>query len=145
MDEHLFKHMFRGKGAEIPIKYHSRQQWWQPLKYFFMITQYIRYTELLKYARKPRANHIPKVIPFSVVHKSIYVSLVDSKTRKRKEKSFIPDDPEPWVIRGGICGEMQVWWRWPILCGVKPMCESVFVWQACQLFVIVIVSCFKTF
>ena len=33
---------------------------------------------------------------------------VDSKTKKRKDKSFIPDDPEPWVIRGGICGEMQV-------------------------------------
>ncbi|CAB4033881.1 O- case-like [Paramuricea clavata] len=32
---------------------------------------------------------------------------LDSKTKKRKEKSFIPDDPEPWVIRGGICGEMQ--------------------------------------
>ncbi len=33
---------------------------------------------------------------------------LDSKTKKRKETSFIPDDPEPWVIRGGICGEMQV-------------------------------------
>jgi hypothetical protein len=35
-------------------------------------------------------------------------TFLDSKTKKRKEKSFIPDDPEPWVIRGGICGEMQV-------------------------------------
>lgn len=39
-----------------------------------------------------------------------FVNWLSTKNKRRKQKgqSFYPEDPEPWVFRGGLCGELQV-------------------------------------
>ena len=39
-----------------------------------------------------------------------FVSWLSTKNKKKKQKeqSFFPEDPEAWVFRGGLCGELQV-------------------------------------
>ena len=39
-----------------------------------------------------------------------FVNWLSTKNKRKKEKgqSFYPEDPEPWVFRGGLCGELQV-------------------------------------
>lgn len=40
-----------------------------------------------------------------------FVNWLSTKNKRKKQKgqSFFPEDPEPWVFRGGLCGELQVW------------------------------------
>lgn len=39
-----------------------------------------------------------------------FVNWLSTKNKRKKQKgqSFYPEDPEPWVFRGGLCGELQV-------------------------------------
>ena len=39
-----------------------------------------------------------------------FVNWLSTKNKRKKQKgqSFFPEDPEPWVFRGGLCGELQV-------------------------------------
>ena len=41
-----------------------------------------------------------------------FVNWLSTKNNRKKQKgqSFYPEDPEPWVFRGGLCGELQVCW-----------------------------------
>ncbi|XP_068710020.1 protein O-GlcNAcase-like [Montipora foliosa] len=38
-----------------------------------------------------------------------FVNWLSTKNKRKKQKgqSFFPEDPEPWVFRGGLCGELQ--------------------------------------
>lgn len=37
-----------------------------------------------------------------------FITWLGSKSKKKKQKSgFFPEDPEPWVFRGGICADLQ--------------------------------------
>ncbi|XP_032220534.1 protein O-GlcNAcase [Nematostella vectensis] len=37
-----------------------------------------------------------------------FVTWLNSKSRLKKQRpNFYPEDPEPWVFRGGLCGELQ--------------------------------------
>lgn len=48
-----------------------------------------------------------------------FVNWLSTKNKRKKQKgqSFYPEDPEPWVFRGGLCGELQV------CCTVRCMCS----------------------
>ena len=38
-----------------------------------------------------------------------FITWLGSKNKKKKQKTgFYPEDPEPWVFRGGICADLQV-------------------------------------
>jgi len=45
----------------------------------------------------------------SVLLLDTFINWLNSKSRVRKQRpNFFPADPEPWVFRGGLCGELQV-------------------------------------
>ena len=37
-----------------------------------------------------------------------FVTWLDSRSKKKQQWPFLADDPEPWLFRGGLCGELQV-------------------------------------
>ena len=41
-----------------------------------------------------------------------FIAWLSSKNRQKKQKDqiFYTEEPEPWVFRGGLCGELQVWY-----------------------------------
>ncbi|KXJ25366.1 Protein O-GlcNAcase [Exaiptasia diaphana] len=44
----------------------------------------------------------------SVLLLDTFINWLNSKSRLRKQRpNFFPVDPEPWVFRGGLCGELQ--------------------------------------
>lgn len=59
-----------------------------------------------------------------------FVNWLSTKNKRKKQKgqSFYPEDPEPWVFRGGLCGELQVWMTPLIMLlstRVIPFCKDV--------------------
>ena len=50
-----------------------------------------------------------------------FVNWLSTKNKRKKQKgqSFFPEDPEPWVFRGGLCGELQVCYMYMFCCSIK--------------------------
>lgn len=45
----------------------------------------------------------------SVLLLDTFIGWLNSKSKLKKQRpNFFPADPEPWVFRGGLCGELQV-------------------------------------
>lgn len=62
-----------------------------------------------------------------------FVNWLSTKNKRKKQKgqSFYPEDPEPWVFRGGLCGELQVCWTVACIACIASQRSCPLGWNKC--------------